>query len=172
MGLIDTATAPLRAVLHSSEDVAAPLRDLEDIQRHVLHAADAIKDSTEQLSNQVAVLDKLVDSLVPLVAETLPALTLAVQQLTVELASVKPLADGVNELRQPLAPLATLPDLTAAVTEIREPLMALPPLTASVTELNQRLGVVAEVLEPLAKAENEMSKVGHVFSRHKPDKPS
>ncbi len=72
MGLIDAATAPLRYVINGvvehGTEATEPLRDLEQIQAHVLHAVEAIKDATEQIEAHVEVIDTLVSSLVPLTA--------------------------------------------------------------------------------------------------------
>jgi hypothetical protein len=94
MGLIDAATAPLRYVLngvveHGSE-ATEPLHDLEQIQAHVLHAVEAIKDATEQIQAHVEVIDTLVSSLVPLTA--------AVTRLTDEMASLPALTESVASL--------------------------------------------------------------------------
>lgn len=171
MDLFDLAAAPLRFVLGNAEGAAqqqpGPVHEVVQLQAHVLHAAEAVREASEQIEAQVQTLDRLVDSLSPLVETTLPALTAAVQQLCVELTAVKPLADGVRELQAPLEPLTTLPALTEAVAAIREPLMALPPLTSSVAELSSKLDVVAEVLTPMAEAEQDLSRVGHFFARKK-----
>jgi hypothetical protein len=109
MGLIDAATAPLRYVINGvvehGTEATEPLRDLEQIQAHVLHAVEAIKDATEQIEAHVAVIDTLVSSLVPLTASvtrltdemaSLPALTESVASLTAKL-------DVVADVLAPLA---------------------------------------------------------------------
>ena len=127
MGLIDAATAPLRYVLQSAEHEADAVRDLEQIQVHVLHAVEAIKDAAEQVEAHVEVIETLVTTLGP---------------------------------------------LTAAVAQLSEQMQALPALVESVDALNAKLDVVADVLEPLAHAEQDVTKIGHLFSRRKSKPPA
>ena len=126
MGLIDAATAPLRYVINGvvehGTEATEPLRDLEQIQAHVLHAVEAIKDATEQIEAHVEVIDTLVSSLVP---------------------------------------------LTAAVTRLTDEMSSLPALTESVASLTAKLDVVADVLAPMARAEQGMARVGHLFGRRR-----
>jgi methyl-accepting chemotaxis protein len=130
MGLIDAATAPLRYVINGvvehGTEATEPLRDLEQIQAHVLHAVEAIKDATEQIEAHVEVIETLASSLAP---------------------------------------------LTAAVVKLTQQLESFPALTDSVGELNERLAVIADVLEPLAHAEQDVRKVGSIFSRHRSAPP-
>jgi hypothetical protein len=112
MGLIDAATAPLRYVLHSAEseaDAAMPVRDIEQIQMHVVTAVEAIKDATEQIEAHVEVIEKLAASLLP--------------------------------------------------------------LTDAVVTLTTQLSLVTEALAPVVEAEQEVSRLGHVFSRHRAPQP-
>jgi hypothetical protein len=116
MGLIDAATAPLRYVIngvveHGSE-AAEPLHDLEQIQAHVLHAVEAIKDATEQIEAHVGVIDTLVSSLVPLTAAvtrlsdemaSLPALTESVASLTARLDVIADVLAPVEHAEQDVA---------------------------------------------------------------------
>src|SRR5271154_2129316 len=108
MGLIDAATAPLRYVLHSAEseaDAVTPVRDIEQVQMHVVSAVEAIKDATEQIEAHVEVIEKLASSLLP--------------------------------------------------------------LTDAVVTLTAQLGMVTAALAPVVEAEQEVSKLGHLFSRHR-----
>lgn len=97
MGLIDTATAPLRYVLGSAEreaEVVDPLRDVEQIQTHVLSAVEAIRDATDQLEAHVEVVEKLATSLTPLAG--------AVTQLSAQMEAIPALTDSVQALTQKL----------------------------------------------------------------------
>lgn len=109
MGLIDLATAPLRYVINEvtehEAEVVSPLRDIEDIQTHVLAASVAIKQATEQIEKHVAVIETLATSLEPLTVavakladqmQALPELSRSVSELTAKL-------DVVAEVITPLA---------------------------------------------------------------------
>jgi methyl-accepting chemotaxis protein len=109
MGLIDLATAPLRYVINEvtehEAEVASPLRDIEEIQTHVLAASAAIREATGQIEKHVAVIETLVTSLEPLTAavakladqmQALPELSRSVSELTAKL-------DVVAEVLTPLA---------------------------------------------------------------------
>jgi hypothetical protein len=112
-GVINGTLAELRKLLgvveEETEDVL-PVKDIEEIQTHVLSSVDAIRDATDQIEAHAATLEKLID--------TLPA------------------------------------------------------LTASVQEMTKQLGLVAEVLAPVAGAEREMSRLGHLLSRHRREDPA
>ena len=95
MGLFDAATAPLRWLLGGAEheaaeavEVADPLKDIEEIQTHVLSAVEAIKDATEQIEAHVQVVETLATAVGPL--------TTAVESLTERL-------DVIAEALTPLA---------------------------------------------------------------------
>jgi chromosome segregation ATPase len=109
MGLIDLATAPLRYVINEvtehEAEVVSPLRDIEEIQTHVLAASVAIKQATEQIEKHVAVIETLATSLEPLTVavakladqmQALPELSRSVSELTAKL-------DVVAEVLTPLA---------------------------------------------------------------------
>ncbi len=92
MGLLDLATAPLRAVFRSAEreaESAFPVRDLEEVESRVLSTAEAIRHATESIEAHVAVLETLATSIGPL--------TDVVAELTRQLA----------EINRVLGPVAT-----------------------------------------------------------------
>jgi hypothetical protein len=100
MGLIDAATAPLRYVLHSAEGEAhavVPIRDVEQIQTHVLSAVEAIKDATEQIEAHAEVIEKLAASLLPL-ADAVVTLTAQLSLVTEALAPVAEAEQEVSKL--------------------------------------------------------------------------
>jgi len=49
---------------------------------------------------------------------------------------------------------------------------SLPALTESVASLTAKLDVVADVLAPLAHAEQDMARVGHLFGRRRQPPPA
>jgi methyl-accepting chemotaxis protein len=83
MGLLDTALAPLRAILGSAEqeaEQAFPVQDIEGIQLRVLETVEAIRDATEQIEAHVSMLEKLANSITPL--------TESVEKLTAQLGVI------------------------------------------------------------------------------------
>jgi hypothetical protein len=83
MGLLDIALAPLRSLLGAAEQEAEhvfPVRDLEDVEQRVLETAQAVRRATESIEAHVAVVETL--------ATSLPPLTEAVTQLTVQLGEI------------------------------------------------------------------------------------
>ena len=100
MGLIDTATAPLRYLLRSAEseaDAVLPVKDIDRIQTHLLGAVEAVREATDQIEAHVEVIETLAASLTPLTEamvklseemESLPALTQSVARLTAQLEVV------------------------------------------------------------------------------------
>jgi hypothetical protein len=83
MDILGAAFRPLRAVLGVAEQEAEqvlPVRDIEAIQRRVLDGVEAVRQATESIESHVEVLETL--------ATSLPPLTDAVTQLTVQLGDI------------------------------------------------------------------------------------
>jgi len=91
------------------------------------------------------------------------------------LGAVEAIKDATEQIEAHVEVIETLASslvpLTAAVVKLTEQLESLPALTGSVGALNDRLAVIGEVLEPLAQAEHEVRKFGHMFSRHRVTPP-
>ena len=96
MGLIDTATAPLRYVLFGAEHEAAAVADLARLEAHLLAAVEAIAKTTEELETHAAMIERLAGTLIPL--------TTAMAELSVQMPA---LVKSVNDLN---ATLATVPE--------------------------------------------------------------
>jgi chromosome segregation ATPase len=93
MGLLQTALAPLRAILGGAEheaEEALPVRDIREIQTEVLGTAESIKSATESIEAHVLAFESLATSIEPLTA--------AVVDLTRQL----------SEINQALAPVTGL----------------------------------------------------------------
>lgn len=91
MDLIGAALSPIRAVLGAAEREAEdvlPVREIEEIQQRVLEGVQAVRSATESIESHVEVLETL--------ATSLPPLTEAVTQLSVQL----------GEILQVIAPIA------------------------------------------------------------------
>ena len=91
------------------------------------------------------------------------------------LGAVEAIKDATEQIEAHVEVIETLASslapLTAAVVKLTQQLESFPALADSVGELNERLGVVADVLEPLAHAEQDVRKVGGLFSRHRSAAP-
>ncbi len=98
MDLLTPVLKPVRTLLKEE----SPLRDLENIERHILATGEAIKGATESIEGQVAVLGTLTDTL----AETMPALNLTLSTtLPALVAAVEELAVKLNVVSEALAPV-------------------------------------------------------------------
>lgn len=98
MGLLDLAFAPVRAALSAAErEAAAPVRDIENIQHHVLEAAEAIRSATESIEAHIGVIDTLATSIAPL-AESVNRLTAQMAELNKVLGPVASAEREVSRL--------------------------------------------------------------------------
>ena len=97
------------------------------------------------------------------------------QMQTHVLSAVEAIKDATEQIEAHVEVIETLASslapLTAAVVKLTQQLESFPALTDSVGELNERLAVIADVLEPLAHAEQDVRKVGSIFSRHRSAPP-
>ncbi len=83
MDILGAALSPLRAVLGAAErdvEQALPVREIEEIQQRVLEGVQAVRHATESIESHVEVLETL--------ATSLPPLTEAVTQLTIQLGEI------------------------------------------------------------------------------------
>jgi hypothetical protein len=80
----------------------------------------------------------------------------ATQSIDGHVAVLETLTTTLNE---------TLPALTKTLDT------TLPELVAAVQRLGDKLEIVSEALAPVVAAEEELGKVGHLFSRHKSAEP-
>jgi len=107
MGLIDgavqAALTELRKALgvaeRETEDVL-PVRDIEDIQTHVLSGVEAIKEATEQIASHAAAVETLV--------ATLPTLTAAVQEMTKQLGVIADVLEPIVGAEHEVSKLSQL----------------------------------------------------------------
>jgi methyl-accepting chemotaxis protein len=92
------------------------------------------------------------------------------------LGAVDVIKDATEQIEAHVAVIETLATslapLSAAVTELSTQLQALPALTESVAQLSAKLDVIADVLEPLVHVEQDIGKVGHLFSRRRQIPPA
>jgi hypothetical protein len=83
VGILGIALRPIRSVIGAAEheaEVVTPVREIEEIQKQILDGVGAMRRATESIEAHVEVVDTL--------ANTLPTLTAAVQELTEQLAAV------------------------------------------------------------------------------------
>ena len=114
--------------------------------RYVLHSAESEADAALPVKD--------IEAIQAHVLTAVEAIRQATEQIEAHVEVVEALATS-------LAPL------TQAVVTLTAQLQALPVLSESVQQLTTQLGVVTEALEPVVHAEQEMSRFGHVFSRHR-----
>jgi ABC-type transporter Mla subunit MlaD len=128
-------------LIESAVDAAtAPLRMvLDGVARGTASVADPLNDIEDIQEHVLRAVDVIKD---------------ATEQIEAHVAVIEKLA-------------TSLVPLSAAVTELGAQLQALPALTESVAELSAKLDVVADVLEPLVHMEQDVGKVGHLFSRRR-----
>jgi hypothetical protein len=98
MDLYRLLTSPLRLVLGDFEREAEqvfPVQGLEDVQERILGTEQAIGRATESIAAHVEVLETL--------AESLPHLTLAVEQLTIQLTTISTVLNPVADAERRVA---------------------------------------------------------------------
>jgi methyl-accepting chemotaxis protein len=92
------------------------------------------------------------------------------------LAAVEAIKDATDQVEAHVEVIETLANslapLTAAVTRLTAQMQSLPALVESVDALTEKLDVVVETLSPIAHAEQDVTKVGHLFSRRKLTPPA
>lgn len=62
--------------------------------------------------------------------------------------------------------------IEAHAAQLESLVNTLPVLTAAVQDLTKELGVIAEVLAPIASAERDVSKLSHLLGRHRREEPA
>jgi hypothetical protein len=98
MGITDIAMRPFRVLLGSAEhevEDALPVREIEEIQTQILDGVGALRRATESIESHVEVVEAL--------ATTLPALTAAVQELTIQLGEIVAVLVPVTEAERDMA---------------------------------------------------------------------
>lgn len=99
MGLIDTATAPLRYVLFGAEHEA--MSELMPLEAHVMAAVDAIRETTKQLEAHAAVIEQLAATLTPL-SKAMTELSVQMPELVESVGSLNAKLEVVSDVLEPL----------------------------------------------------------------------